>query len=360
MRDEEAAKLTEAVETADDNGKPPPPPPPPPRASRPKLALLCVLLLLLVGGFVWFLLSFQSVTAGGSGGGGAGKANPVIFTDLKQVHKRLRSKSDMPMYDFLRLHHQTGILRGTPQNVVSEVVRALNHYSAEEGLPLLVDLFSDLSFIWPAKLPEQRVEELRALQDEEEIRQALLELDLVDGNLQHAELSELKRILTRVLDVDGCIAPLKEIEKVRVLDFHASPYGRKARPNKKKTVEPPTEENLLHATQALNELEKYVEGRGGLNDILRSMLLDDLKEIDRDEEHVDKHGDKHGEKEEEKEKKEEEKEKKKEEKEKKEEEKRKRKEEREEKRQKEKEEKEKEAKEHSGEDDEEGADRGGS
>lgn len=234
---------------------------------------------LLLSAFTWFLMSTQNTASNA-----AAMGDQLLFTNLNEVRQRLHSKSDMPVYEFLTLHHQTGVLHGEQRNVVSEVFRALNHQSAEEGIPLLIDLFSDLYSIWPAKMPIETAEKLWALQDGEGIRQALLGLSLGDDRdtLEHANVDQLKRILTRVMDVDACIMHLKRIDRVRVLDFHGSPYGKKAKRHRVQPP-PPTEENLIHATEALNELEKFVDGKDELNEILRSMLLDDLAEKDREE-----------------------------------------------------------------------------
>jgi len=67
--------------------------------------------------------------------------NRFELNSLGQVKSRLASRSDKTLYEFLSSHHDTALLRGPETNVVTEVLKALEHDSVQVGVPLMMELF---------------------------------------------------------------------------------------------------------------------------------------------------------------------------------------------------------------------------
>jgi len=256
-------------------------------------------------------------------------ANKFTVDSLGRARERLASKTDVSFYEFLADHHDTKALQvpGT-QNVVKEVLLAIEHESAQTAVVLVVQIFSDVYAAWPKTVVSdrgrKRIKKLIAHleapltvsdqpEDADELvsktakvientRSEILEMkdfgdvSNVDENAIKVlfgtnDLAVLALTLKTALYVNDCRPFLARIDKVRIDEMQGKPMKEISLESKEakiasegeKTPAPtklylPTEQNLSKATKALEDLENFVNDKTELNSIIRRMLLVDLQE----------------------------------------------------------------------------------
>jgi hypothetical protein len=256
--------------------------------------------------------------------------NVFSIDKFGKVHKKLATKTDSTMYEFLADHHDTQMLQGSKKNIVTEVMLIIEHESVQVGMPLVVQLFSDVYHAWPKttlsgeakKTLEKLITELTQLADmptpdsdtnaqpkEAETDGAteakpnededMVQTKLKDVRKQLKQLKDLGKVknidekrykelfetqspqdlaalLKTIIYVDDARPYLEKIDQIRMQDMKGKPMEdidlQEGKKQKKKasaddqTPAPtsayiPSEENLLHASKAMEALEVFVENK---------------------------------------------------------------------------------------------------
>jgi hypothetical protein len=76
--------------------------------------------------------------------------NTFTMDDVGKARSRLNSVTDETLYQFLVEHHESQVLQYNSDNVIAEVVKAIERESVQVGVPLMMDLFSDVYLVWPS------------------------------------------------------------------------------------------------------------------------------------------------------------------------------------------------------------------
>lgn len=130
-----------------------PVPPLPPTVTSSRVALgATILIVALVAGvsFFWAVEGASSDTLELGNADDALVPNRFTLDKLGKARERLASLSDETLYSFLIDHHEAQVLRYTKNNVVGEVMKSIERESAQAGVPLMMDLFSDVYLVWPS------------------------------------------------------------------------------------------------------------------------------------------------------------------------------------------------------------------
>lgn len=269
-----------------------------------KVALGIFIAVLLTLSIVWFVASRASSEEENSeneAGTFFKQANANTFTinSAGEIKSRLNSKTDESIYSFLSRHHETAALSEGKHNIVSEILLALEHESTEVGIPVIIEIFSELAASWPkvnithnarnvirsqilllksaiASSSEGLTLEQKEERDSREasqivkVKETMAKL-VYDGELQvdAAQISLFKQetnaksliaFLRNAIDAADAKSYLDRIYfiKVNILD---------------KNKEKLTDAQLLKCMEKLKELELFVADKESVNSMIRELIV---------------------------------------------------------------------------------------